>query len=102
VGCAVRHRDELSIIASSPWYSIQLDNTAPQGEVAELEGILVSNTYGVIGKELEVEATVKGFGSDADAGYDLTEYPISGVRMKAYVSLWLCRAGTGIENKLNG
>jgi hypothetical protein len=30
------------------------------GEVAELEGILVSNTYGVVGRELEAEATIKG------------------------------------------
>ena len=28
--------------------------------MAELEGILVSNSYGAIGKELEIEATVKG------------------------------------------
>ena len=28
--------------------------------MAELEGILVSNTYGVIGRELEAEATIKG------------------------------------------
>jgi hypothetical protein len=29
------------------------------GEVAELEGILVSNTYGAIGRELEAEANIK-------------------------------------------
>jgi hypothetical protein len=48
----------------SPWIREKV-----QGEVAELEGILVSNTYGVIGRELEVEATVKGFGNSA--GLDL-------------------------------
>jgi len=31
--------------------------------VAELESILVSNPYGTIGRELEVEATVKGLGN---------------------------------------
>jgi hypothetical protein len=39
----------------SPWIREQV-----LGDVAELEGILVSNSYGGIGKELEVEATVKG------------------------------------------
>jgi hypothetical protein len=39
----------------SPWIREQVF-----GNVAELEGILVSNSYGTIGKELEVEATVKG------------------------------------------
>jgi|SRR6185437_4290896 len=39
------------------------------GEVAELERILVSNPYGTIGRELDVEATVKGLG-DSD-GLDL-------------------------------
>ncbi len=39
----------------SPWIREQV-----LGDVAELEGILVSNSYGAIGKELEVEATVKG------------------------------------------
>lgn len=33
------------------------------GEVAELEGILVSNTYGVIGRELEAKATIKALGN---------------------------------------
>jgi hypothetical protein len=31
--------------------------------VAELESILVSNPYGTVGRELEVEATVKGLGN---------------------------------------
>lgn len=48
----------------SPWIREQV-----HGEAAELEGILVSNTYGVIGRELEVEATVKGFGNSS--GLDL-------------------------------
>ncbi|MGB6671377.1 MAG: hypothetical protein WBE34_02995 [Candidatus Nitrosopolaris sp.] len=39
----------------SPWIREQVI-----GNVAELEGILVSNSYGAIGKELEIEATVKG------------------------------------------
>jgi hypothetical protein len=39
------------------------------GEVAELESMLVSNPYGNIGRELEVQATVKGLG-DSD-GLDL-------------------------------
>jgi hypothetical protein len=39
----------------SPWFREQVI-----GNVAELEGILVSNSYGAIGKELEIEATVKG------------------------------------------
>ena len=39
----------------SPWIRNKV-----LGEVAELEGILVSNTYGVIGRELEAEATIKG------------------------------------------
>lgn len=38
----------------SPWIRKQV-----LGNVAELEGILVSNSYGAIGKKLEVEATVK-------------------------------------------
>ena len=37
--------------------------------MAELEGILVSNTYGVIGRELEAEATIKGL--DNSNGLDL-------------------------------
>lgn len=41
----------------SPWMREQVI-----GEVAELEGVLVSNSYGTIGRELEVEATVKGIG----------------------------------------
>jgi hypothetical protein len=32
------------------------------GDVAELKSILVSNTYGTIGKELQVEAIIKGSG----------------------------------------
>ena len=47
----------------SPWIREQV-----YGEVAEL-GILVSTSYGIIGRELEVEATVKGFGNSA--GLDL-------------------------------
>jgi hypothetical protein len=39
----------------SPWIREEV-----LGDVAELEGILVSNSYGAIGKELEIEATVKG------------------------------------------
>jgi hypothetical protein len=39
------------------------------GEVAELEGILVSNTYGVVGRELVAQATIKALG-DSD-GLDL-------------------------------
>jgi hypothetical protein len=38
----------------SPWIREQV-----LGEVAELEGILVSNSYGIIGRELEAEATIK-------------------------------------------
>ena len=48
----------------SPWIREQV-----HGEVAELEGILVSNPYGIIGRELEVEATVKGLGNSS--GLDL-------------------------------
>ena len=33
------------------------------GDVAELESILVSNTYGTIGRELQVEATIMGLGN---------------------------------------
>jgi hypothetical protein len=39
----------------SPWIREQV-----HGEVAELEGILLSNSYGTIGRELEAEATIKG------------------------------------------
>ena len=39
----------------SPWIREEV-----LGDLAELESILVSNPYGTIGKELEVEATVKG------------------------------------------
>jgi hypothetical protein len=42
----------------SPWIREQV-----LGEVAELEGILVSNPYGIIGRELEAEATIKGLGN---------------------------------------
>jgi hypothetical protein len=42
----------------SPWIREQV-----LGEIAELEGILVSNPYGIIGRELEAEATIKGLGS---------------------------------------
>jgi hypothetical protein len=42
----------------SPWIREQV-----HGEVAELEGILLSNSYGIIGRELEAEATIKGLGS---------------------------------------
>ena len=48
----------------SPWIRNKV-----LGEVAELEGILVSNTYGVIGRELEAEATIKGL--DNSNGLDL-------------------------------
>lgn len=33
------------------------------GDVAELESILVSNTYGTIGRELQVKATIMGLGN---------------------------------------
>ena len=49
----------------SPWIRQQV-----LGEVAELEGILVSNPYGIIGKELEAEATIKGLGNSDEL--DLT------------------------------
>jgi hypothetical protein len=39
------------------------------GEVAELERILVSNSYGTTGRELVVEATMKGL--DSSDGLDL-------------------------------
>ncbi len=39
------------------------------GAVAELEGIIVSTPYGIIGRELEVEATIKGL--DNSDGLDL-------------------------------
>jgi hypothetical protein len=42
----------------SPWIREQV-----HGEVAELEGILLSNSYGTIGRELEADATIKGLGS---------------------------------------
>ena len=42
----------------SPWIREEV-----LGEVAELESILVSNPYGTIGRDLEVEATVKGLGN---------------------------------------
>ncbi|SRR5438034_1675972 len=41
----------------SPWIHEEVI-----GEVAELESILVSNPYGTMGRELDVEATVKGLG----------------------------------------
>lgn len=49
----------------SPWIRQQV-----LGEAAELEGILVSNPYGIIGKELEAEATIKGLGNSDEL--DLT------------------------------
>jgi hypothetical protein len=42
----------------SPWI-----NEKVIGEVAELESVLVSKPYGDIGRDLEVEATVKGLGN---------------------------------------
>jgi len=57
-------REDGSFHWDSPWIREQV-----YGEVAELEGILVSTSYGIIGRELEVEATVKGFGNSA--GQDL-------------------------------
>ena len=39
----------------SPWVKERV-----QGEKAELESVFVSNPYGTIGKELDVEATVRG------------------------------------------
>jgi hypothetical protein len=33
------------------------------GDVAKLDGILVSNTFGTIGRELQVEATIMGLGN---------------------------------------
>ncbi len=41
----------------SPWIREKV-----VGEVAELERVLVTNPYGLIGRELEVEAVVKGLG----------------------------------------
>ena len=57
-------REDGSFHWDSPWIREQV-----YGEVAELEGILVSTSYGIIGRELEVEATVKSFGNSA--GLDL-------------------------------
>ena len=48
----------------SPWIHEQV-----LGEVAELERILVSNSYGTTGRELEAEATIKGL--DRSDGLDL-------------------------------
>lgn len=48
----------------SPWIRKKV-----LGEVAELESVLVSNPYGIIGRELDIEATVKGL-SNSD-GLDL-------------------------------
>jgi hypothetical protein len=45
----------------SPWIRKKV-----LGEVAELESVLVSNPHGFIGRELEVEATIKGL-DDSDA-----------------------------------
>jgi hypothetical protein len=42
----------------SPWIREQV-----HGDVAELESILVSIPYGTIGRELEIEAIVKGLGN---------------------------------------
>jgi hypothetical protein len=42
----------------SPWIREEV-----LGEVAELEGILVSNSYSAIGRELEAEATIKSLGN---------------------------------------
>jgi hypothetical protein len=42
----------------SPWIREQV-----LGEVAELERILVSNPYGIIGRELDAEATIRSLGS---------------------------------------
>jgi hypothetical protein len=41
----------------SPWIHERV-----VGEVAELERVLVTNPYGLIGRELEVEAMIRGFG----------------------------------------
>ncbi|MFY9873295.1 MAG: hypothetical protein WAK17_26600 [Candidatus Nitrosopolaris sp.] len=48
----------------SPWIREQV-----LGEVAELERILVSDSYGTTGRELEAEATIKGL--DSSDGLDL-------------------------------
>ena len=48
----------------SPWIRKKV-----LGEVAELKSVLVSNPYGIIGRELDIEATVKGL-SNSD-GLDL-------------------------------
>jgi hypothetical protein len=54
----------------SPWIREQV-----LGDVAELEGILVSNSYGAIGRELEAEATIKGLGnSDGKMKGDLRRW----------------------------
>jgi hypothetical protein len=42
----------------SPWIRIEVI-----GELAELESIFVSSPYGTIGRELEVEATIRGIGN---------------------------------------
>jgi hypothetical protein len=42
----------------SPWIQVEVS-----GEVAELESILVSNPYGIIGRKLEAEAFIKGLGN---------------------------------------
>ncbi|MEO9320372.1 MAG: hypothetical protein ABI361_06840 [Nitrososphaera sp.] len=49
-------------IWDSPW--VQEEVT---GEPAKLESIFVSNPYGAVGKELEVEATVQGVTSNSGA-----------------------------------
>jgi hypothetical protein len=48
----------------SPWIRKKV-----QGEVAELDSLFLSNTYGKIGRQIKVEATIKGLG-DSD-GFDL-------------------------------
>jgi hypothetical protein len=50
----------------SPWIRRKV-----VGEVAELESILVSNPYGAIGRELEVEATVKGLGNSDELDLEI-------------------------------
>jgi len=50
----------------SPWIREEV-----LGEPAELESLFVSNPYGMIGKELEVEATVKGLKDSEGLTLDL-------------------------------
>ena len=50
----------------SPWIRQKV-----VGNVAELEDIFVSNPYGTIGRELEIEATIKGLGNSDELDLEL-------------------------------